>query len=52
MKKNIKGWLIFTIFYHFVPTALTFYYLTEHMNIVLAYVIACTTWGTILYLFK
>ena len=48
MSNRIK----FVIGYHFVPTAFTFHYLADRINIVLAYLIACTIWGLILYEFK
>ena len=66
MKK--QSWLKFVVFYHFVPTAATFYFLADYskkitalmsplwlwkiVGMAIAYIIACTVWGTVLYLFK
>lgn len=49
---SIKYYLRFVVFYHFVPTTATFYYLIKLIDPIVAYIIACTFWGTILYLIK
>lgn len=48
----MKQYIKFIIGYHLVPTIGTFYYLSFYINPILAYIISCTIWGSVLYKFN